>query len=452
MAYLPNTQTIRNGMLSAIGADSVDELFADIPSELKVGRLNLPDALTELEAERFIEGIAAKNKVYKTVAMGNGAYRHYIPPIVKEIASRAAFVTAYTPYQAEASQGLLQIIFEFQSMICNLTGMEAANASVYDGATAAAEAINMCKSGKRVNALVSSAAKSHVIETVATYSRAGNSTATMIPTVGGLTDIDSIASLATPNHASVYVESPNRFGLFEDVESIAAACKKAGLKLIVGVNPIALGAFRTPAEQGADIAVGEGQPLGLPLSYGGPYLGFMAAGKDMSRKLPGRIVGETVDKAGNRAYVLTLQAREQHIRREKASSSICSNEALCALTATVYLSVMGANGLRNAALTSYANAHLAARLFNEAGFARRHDGEFFNEFLTECPCEYGEVAALLGEHDILCGANVDGGILWAFTEMNTIDEIETIATLLNDCITRESVTRGSADARKAASV
>jgi len=314
-----------------------------------------------MEVSRTMKDIASHSHIFGTIFRGAGAYSHYIPSIVKSVVSKEEFVTAYTPYQAEISQGILQSIFEYQTMICELTGMDVSNASVYDGATAAAEAVNMCCERSRQVVFCSEAAHPDTISVIKTYCWAAGHELVLVPHKDGKTDWDSIASqLDKKTSACVYVQSPNFFGQLEEVEKAAELIHSVGGKLICGCNPIALGALKTPAEQGADIAVGEGQPLGMPLSFGGPYLGFMAATSAMMRKLPGRIVGETTDVDGKRAFVLTLQAREQHIRREKASSNICSNQALCAMTASVYLAVMGPEGLRRAALMCYQNAHTLA--------------------------------------------------------------------------------------------
>ena len=351
---------------------------------------------------------------------GAGAYRHYIPAIIRQVTSKEEFVTAYTPYQAEISQGVLQSIFEYQTMICELTGMDASNASVYDGATAAAEAVAMCRDRKRTRAVVSAAAHPDVIATrVRTYCYGRERRAWLAaPAEDGATDPDALRRLLDETTACVYVQQPNFFGQLEDLPALAAQVHAAGAKVIMGVNPISLGLLKTPGECGADIAVGEGQPLGMPLSFGGPYLGFMACQKAMMRKLPGRIVGQTMDAEGKRGFVLTLQAREQHIRREKASSNICSNQALCALTATVYLAAMGPRGLKQVASTCHAKAHYLAGELAKLGFALRSgDKPFFHEFLTDCPVDPAKLCAALEEQGILGGLPVDGGILWCCTEL-----------------------------------
>ena len=302
--------------------------------------------MSELEVRRAVSAMAKENRVFSTVLRGAGAYDHYIPSIVKYIPAKEEFLTAYTPYQAEMSQGILQSIFEYQTMICELTGMDVSNASVYDGATAAAEAAAMCRDRKRTVTLVSAAAHPDTINTIRTYCYGAGCEMRLVPLREGKTDLAALKDMLAADVASFYVQQPNFYGLFEDAQALGQAVHEAGAMYVMGCNPIALAIAKTPAACGADVAVGEGQPLGMPLSYGGPYLGYMATTKKHMRKLPGRIVGETVDNRGERAFVLTLQAREQHIRREKASSNICSNQALCALTAGAYMAAMGPRAWR----------------------------------------------------------------------------------------------------------
>ena len=350
--YIPNTEKEQTEMLKKSGYKDFDDLFKVIPDGLKLNReLNLPLGKSELEVSNIMEDLAGQNKVFHSIFRGAGAYDHYIPAIVKSVTSKEEFVTAYTPYQAEISQGILQSIFEYQTAICELTGMDVSNASVYDAGTAAAEAITMCKDRKRSTVLISEAANPYVRSVMETYCFGTDTPFKIIPEKDGKTDINTLKSLLADDEtiAGVYVQQPNFFGLFENLEDIADIAHEAGAKLIAGVNPIALGIMKTPAECGADIAVGDAQPLGLPLGFGGPFIGFMACTSKLMRNLPGRIVGQTTDDKGNRAFVLTLQAREQHIRREKAGSNICSNEAHCALTAGVYLAALGADGLAEVA-------------------------------------------------------------------------------------------------------
>ncbi|MBR2605596.1 MAG: aminomethyl-transferring glycine dehydrogenase subunit GcvPA [Clostridia bacterium] len=429
-SYVPSTREQRQEMLDAIGLKDFRELYRDVPQSMYLDRpLDLPEGQSELEVSRALNAMARKNRVYDAILRGAGAYDHYIPSIVKYIPAKEEFLTAYTPYQAEMSQGVLQSIFEYQTEICELTGMDVSNASVYDGATAAAEACAMARDRKRRVSLVSGAAHPDVINTVRTYSYGTNDEVKIVPVKDGKTDLDALKEMLTPEVSAVYVQQPNFYGLFEDAEALSAAAHEAGALVILGVNPIALGIMKTPRDMGADIAVGEGQPLGLPLGWGGPYLGFMATTTKHMRKLPGRIVGETTDDAGNRAYVLSLQAREQHIRREKAGSNICSNEALCALTAGVYLAAMGPAGLREVAESSMAKAHyLCSELCKLPDVKRRYDGAFFHEFLLDMP-KADEVLAALDEKNILGGLPYEGGVLWCATEKvskATLDEVVSI--------------------------
>ena len=373
-------------------------------------------SMSEIEVGRAVAAMAAKNKVFSTVLRGAGAYDHYIPSIVKYIPAKEEFLTAYTPYQAEMSQGILQSIFEYQTMICELTGMDVSNASVYDGATAAAEAAAMCRDRKRRITLVSGAAHPDTINTIRTYCYGTNDEMIVVPMKDGKTDIEALKELLKADVASLYVQQPNFFGQFEDTAAIAETVHANGSMLILGCNPIALGVMADARQQGADIAVGEAQPLGMPLSYGGPYLGFMATTTKNMRKLPGRIVGQTVDAKGERAFVLSLQAREQHIRREKASSNICSNQALCALTAGLYMAAMGPEGLKQAATQSMSKAHyLANELCKLPGVQLVYSGAYFHEFVTTLP-KADQVLKALEDNDILGGLPIDGGVLWCATE------------------------------------
>ena len=432
-SYVPSTLQERQEMLESIGLSSIDQLFSHIPDELKLkGELNLPSGMSELEVSSAMKKIAAKNVVFGSIFRGAGAYDHYIPSIVKSVTGKEEFLTAYTPYQAEISQGVLQSIFEYQTMICELTGMDVSNASVYDGATAAAEAVNMCCERSRKVVFCSAAAHPDTIAVVKTYCWAAGHELVLLPVKDGKTDLDAMASqLDKKTSACLYLQSPNFFGQLEEMEKAAEMIHSVGAKLIAGCNPIALGLLKTPAEQGADIAVGEGQPLGMPLSFGGPYLGFMAATQAMMRKLPGRIVGETADVDGKRAFVLTLQAREQHIRREKASSNICSNQALCALTASVYLATVGPDGLKQAASLCYQKAHyLAQQLCSIPGVSLRYSGTFFHEFVTDQK-DSDKLLSALEQQGILGGYPLaDGGILWCATEKNTKEEMDRVVEII----------------------
>ena len=433
-SYIPSTPAERREMLSAVGVASFRELYRDVPEEMYRPELDLPEGKSELEVARSLSAMAEKNRVFPTVLRGAGAYDHYIPSIVKYIPAKEEFLTAYTPYQAEMSQGILQSIFEYQTMICRLTGMDVSNASVYDGATAAAEAAAMCRDRKRRVTLISAAAHPDTIQTVKTYCYAAGEAVEVIPEKDGKTDLAALEAMLTSEVASVYIQQPNFYGQLEDAEKIGEAVHQAGAMYILGCNPIALAILQTPREAGADIAVGEGQPLGMPLSYGGPYLGFMATTTKYMRKLPGRIVGQTVDAAGERAYVLSLQAREQHIRREKASSNICSNEALCALTAGLYMAAMGPEGMAKAAKQSMAKAHyLAEKLCALPGVERVHSGAFFHEFVTTLP-HTAEVLSALEEAGILGGLPIAGGVLWCATEKVPKAELDRAVEIVKEVL------------------
>ena len=437
-SYVPSTMEERQAMLQAMGLSSVDELYDAIPSSVKLqGPLQIPEGLSEMEVRSKMEKLAGKNKVFPTVFRGAGAYRHYIPSIVKYIPTKEEFVTSYTPYQAEISQGVLQAIFEYQTDMCQLMDMPVSNASVYDGATAAAEGAAMCRERKRTKTLVSATAQPDTIQVMETYCQAANTELVIVPEKDGKTDKEALKELLDDTTACFYVQQPNYYGLFEDCEELGQIVHEKGAKYIMGCNPIALGVMATPGQCGADVATAEGQPLGMPLAYGGPYLGIMTCSEKMMRKIPGRIVGETTDAEGNRAFVLTLQAREQHIRREKASSNICSNQALCALTASVYLATMGPNGLRDVANLCLSKAHYAAQQISAIpGFEMVYQGEFFHEFVTSCPVCPQKVMQALEEKGILGGLPLTGDkkgqILWCVTEMNTKEEIDTLVETLKE--------------------
>lgn len=432
--YVPNTKEQRQDMLKAIGLSSMEDLFVDIPQEVRLkGELEIPQGKSELEVKREMEDLAGKNRVFRTIFRGAGAYRHYIPAEVTSIISKENFLTAYTPYQAEVSQGILQSIFEYQTMICDLTGMDASNASVYDGASAAAEGVAMCRERKRAKALISGATSPYVIQTIQTYCHGNGMEMEVIPEKDGKTDWEKLKARLDSGTACVYIQHPNFYGNLEDAKEIGELTHEAGAKFVMGVNPISLGMLKTPAEYGADVAVGEGQPLGLPLAFGGPYIGFMACTDKMMRRLPGRIVGQTKDRNGKTGYVLTLQAREQHIRREKASSNICSNQALCALAVTVYLSSMGNEGLREAALQSASKAHYLSKELETIGYHTENQGTFFHEFVTTSKVSAKETLDALEAQGILGGYPLDEHrILWCCTEVNTKEEMDDVIRILKE--------------------
>ncbi len=434
-SYVPNTNEERQEMLKACGYESFDDMFSVIPDDLKLkDALNLPEGKSELETRRVISAMADKNKIFPHIFRGAGAYNHYVPAMVKSVLSKENLQTAYTPYQAEISQGILQSIFEYQTYICELTGMDVSNASVYDGANAAAEALSMCYGRKQKKAVVSGAANPYVLETIKTYTFGNDMEVVIVPpTADGLTDIEGIKAAVDANTASVYIQQPNYFGNVEDAAAIAEIAHAEKAKFIMGVNPMTLALLKTPREYGADIAVGDGQPLGLPLGFGGPYVGFMATTQKLMRNLPGRIVGQTHDANGNIGYVLTLQAREQHIRREKASSNICSNQALCALAVGVYLSTMGNKGLKEVATQSISKAHYLANGLVEAGLTLENKGEFFHEFVTTSDVPAEKILAALEAEDILGGYPLDDKrILWCCTEMNTKAEMDDVVRIVKE--------------------
>ena len=435
-SFIPSTKEERLEMLKAVGLSDYRDLYKDVPEQmyLEDGMLNIPSGMSEMEVSRAVSAMAEKNRVFSTVLRGAGAYDHYIPSIVKYIPAKEEFLTAYTPYQAEMSQGILQSIFEYQTDICELTGMDVSNASVYDGATAAAEAVAMCRDRKRRLTLVSGAAHPDTINTIRTYCYGTGDEMVVVPVKDGKTDMDALKSLLNGEVASVYVQQPNFYGLFENAEAIGRAVHENGSLYILGCNPIALGIMKSPRDMGADIAVGEAQPLGMPLSYGGPYLGYMATTTKLMRKLPGRIVGQTVDAKGERAFVLSLQAREQHIRREKASSNICSNQALCAMTAGLYMSAMGPKGLAQAAGSSMAKAHyLAEELCKLPGVSMAYSGDYFHEFVTVMP-KAEQVLTALENADILGGLPVAGGLLWCATEKVSKAQLDKAVTVVREVL------------------
>ena len=431
--YIPGSRDEQQKMLEFCGLTGFGDLYRDIPEAVLLkGELNLPSGMPELKVRQTLEKIASDNVHYQHVFRGAGSYRHYIPEIVSEITGRREFLTAYTPYQAEISQGVLQSIFEYQTAICSLTGMDASNASVYDGATACAEACEMCHERKRSKIIVSGTVDPKILSVVRTYSFGRDAEVCVISEKNGETDPEALRAALTPDTSCVLIQQPNYYGIIEQADIIAEMAHEAGAKLIMSVNPVSLAILKTPAEYGADIAVGEGQPLGIPMGSGGPYIGFMAATSKMMRKLPGRIVGQTEDVNGKRGYVLTLQAREQHIRREKASSNICSNEALCAMRVSIYLAAMGPEGLREAARQCVSKAHYLKDRLVEAGLSLAYDKPFFHEFVTSCS-KPDRLLEELEKQGILGGLPLgDGRILWCATEMNTREEMDQVAGIAKE--------------------
>jgi glycine dehydrogenase subunit 1 len=416
-------------MLRTIGVGSIGELFADIPSRHRTPALDLPPALSEPELRRELSEIAARNRPAGEMPcfLGAGAYHHFIPSVVNHVISRGEFATAYTPYQPEISQGTLQTIFEFQSLICELTGMDVSNAGMYDGASASAEACLMASAitGRGRLALLSTL-HPHYQATVRTYA-AGRGLAVDV--------MEPVDAALSAEHACLVLQQPNFFGYLEDAAVLAGKARAAGALCVVAADPIALGLFRPPGDYGADIVVAEGQSLGIPLSFGGPYLGIFAAREKYVRQMPGRIVGRTADGEGRTGYVLTLQTREQHIRRERATSNICSNEQLVALAATVYLCALGKQGLRRVGELCYHKAHYAAAAIAALpGYSLPVGGIFFKEFVVRCPRPPREVNAALLERGIIGGLDVsdriENGMLLCVTEMNSREEIDGLVAAL----------------------
>ena len=427
--YFPHTEADIKGMLEHIGIKSIDELYAEVPEQVRLKKdYDLPEAKSELEIRQFFAGLAAKNKQLTCFA-GAGAYDHYTPAAVPQIVSRSEYLTSYTPYQAEISQGTLHYIFEYQSMMAELTGMDISNASMYDGSTATAEAVLMAVASakKARKVLVSETVDPKILAVIRTYAHFHGVDIEMVKATDGATDkADLDSKLADGGVAGVLVQQPNYFGVVEDYTGFADATHAAKALFIMNSVAADLAVLRTPGEWGADIAVGDGQSLGLPMSFGGPYVGYMCCREKLMRKMPGRIVGMTKDSRGQRAFVLTLQAREQHIRREKATSNICSNESLMALFVTIYLSLMGKQGLKEAAELSYAGAHyLMDRLVATGRFKPAFDRPFFNEFCVRYAGDVDELQKRFIDNGILGGVKVaPDTIMFAVTEKRTKEEID----------------------------
>lgn len=434
--YILNTESQKHEMLTEAGFSGIEDLFSGIPESIRLKRrLDIPEAMSEMELAAHMRELAGKNCNTADYAcfLGAGAYDHYIPSIVNHILSRQEFYTAYTPYQPEISQGTLQAIFEYQSMICMLTGMDVANASMYDGASALAEAASMaCGALKRTGILASAGIHPESREVLKTYSRFNGNQVTEFGCRDGKADLEELEGALTPDTAAVILQTPNFFGIIEEVGKIAELVHKNKSLLIVSCDPISLAILKPPGELGADIAVGEGQPLGSPLGFGGPYLGFFAVRSELMRKMPGRIVGETVDRNGRRAFTLTMQTREQHIRREKATSNICSNQALNALAATVYLTAMGREGLKKVAALCARKAHYAYMELIKTGlFSPVFNAPFFKEFAVRYRGDISKLNRGLLKERILGGYDLGGRYgelkncwLLAVTEKRTKEEID----------------------------
>ena len=437
--FIPNTQEDQQAMLAKTGAKDIQELLAQIPEPLRYPALNLPQALTEAELTAHLHTLAAKNKPLKNF-IGAGMYEHFIPAAVPALSSRGEFLTAYTPYQAEASQGTLQTIYEFQSCMCALTGMDVATASHYDGATAMTEAaLAACRITGRKEIIISTLLHPHYKEVLQTYTRhMGIAVAEAKVQQNGTLSIKELQAQLSDKTACFVLPTPNFLGNLEDAQAVSEAVHAAGALLVAVVNPISLGVVQTPGEYNADFAVCEGQPLGNPVSFGGPGLGVLTAKKAYVRQLPGRLVGIAQDKDGKRAFVLTLQAREQHIRREKAASNICSNEALCALNAVIYLTLLGPQGLQEVAELNLERAHQLADLINTVpGFKAGTGAAFFNEFVVTCARPAKEVVAALEAQGIAAGYDLGrlcpqmaNCLLVCATELRTESDLQDYAKAL----------------------
>jgi len=443
MQYISNTPADRKEMLKVVGVPTFKELLSDIPKDLIISGLNLPSGISELELLAHLRRTGQKNTHSDRAIsfLGAGNYDHYIPPIVNTLATRGEFITAYTPYQPEASQGTLQTIYEFQSLICRLTRMHVANASMYDGASSLAEAALLAlRTTDRRRILVSEMLHPESIETLETYLANIDSEIVMIPQRGGLMDQGFLEKSMSRDVALLVFQTPNFLGYLENAKVLVQLASTNGALTLVSVNPLSLAVVMPPGEYGADIVVGEGQPLGNPISYGGPHFGFFATTKELLRRIPGRLCGMTEDLDGKRAYVLTLQAREQHIRREKATSNICTNHALCALKATIFLSVLGGEGFRRLGELNVERSHRAlerlSRLKEVAVFS---DAPFFNEFTIRIQKNPSRLAKSLAKHRVIGPLHLDrfgkkwqGHYLVAVTEQRTDDDIERLVKAIKD--------------------
>ncbi|HLH71896.1 MAG TPA: aminomethyl-transferring glycine dehydrogenase subunit GcvPA [Chloroflexota bacterium] len=455
MNYAPATPAERARMLERIGVTSTADLFADLPSDSRRTHLDLPTALSEIEVSQLLRDLAEQNSdlQHHPSFLGAGAYSHYIPSVVNHVISRSEFFTSYTPYQPEVSQGTLQTIYEFQSLICLLTGMEVANASMYDGASALAEAAIMAANlTNRGTVLLASSVHPEYWAVVRTYVQ-GLNMHLLADSVGrdGTLDKTVLQRELSEDVACVVVQYPNFFGSLEDLAVIAEMAHQAGALLVVVVNPLALGLLTPPGALGADIVVGEGQPLGIPLSFGGPYLGILATREQFIRNIPGRIVGATTDTEGQRGFVLTFQTREQHIRREKATSNICSNEALCALASTVYLSYLGKQGLRQVAELCVQKAHYLARQITAIpGFRLAFNGPFFHEFAVRCPVSPEVLNRRLLGQGIIGGyalgrvyPDLSDALLLCTTELTRRKDMDSLVAVFREtALTPSTVQRG----------
>lgn len=434
--YFPHTDEDLKAMLEKSGVKSLDDLYADVPESIRFRQdYNLPEALSEIELRRLFESMAELNEPLTCFA-GAGIYDHYAPSVVQNLIERSEFLTSYTPYQAEISQGTLHYIFEYQSMMAELTGMDISNASMYDGATATAEAVMMAfaNAKKATKVLVSETVDPKTVRVVETYAKYHGIDIVMVAKKDGVTDRDDLCKkLAEGGVAGVVVQAPNYFGIIEDFTGFADAAHEQKALLIINSVAADLAVLKTPAEWGADIAVGDGQSLGIPMTFGGPGVGYMCCTEKLIRKMPGRIVGMTQDNRGQRAFVLTLQAREQHIRRQKATSNICSNQSLMALYVTIYLSVMGRQGLREAAELSYGGAHYLCEELTATGLCHlTYNQPFFNEFCVSFDdMNVDEILEVCADWNIAAGVKIDDKTLMlAVTEQRTREEMDDLVNII----------------------
>lgn len=433
--YFPHTDGEIKDMLKVAGADSFDGLYADVPEEIRFrGEYNLPEAMSEIEVRRFFEKLGRENK-HLTCFAGSGVYDHYCPAIVNRIVQRSEYLTSYTPYQAEISQGTLHYIFEYQSMMAELTGMDVSNASMYDGTTATAEAAMMAIAATKKcdTVVVSETVDRKILDVVKTYAHFHGFKVVMAAERGGVTDKDDAGrKLAGGCVAGIIVQQPNRYGNVEDYAGFADMAHANKGLLIMNCVAADLAVLKTPGEWGADIAVGDGQSLGIPMQFGGPYVGYMCCTEKLIRKMPGRIVGMTKDNRGQRAFVLTLQAREQHIRRQKATSNICSNQSLMALFVTVYMSVMGKQGVKEAAELSYAGAHyMFDQLVRTGHFKPTFGQQFFNEFCVDYDGDVDALQQKFVDNGFMGGVKMgEHTIMFAVTEQRSKEEIDNLIKLI----------------------
>ena len=434
--YFPHTLSDLQAMLARVGVDSLDGLYADVPEEIRFwGDYQLPSEMSELEVRHLFEQLGSMNRPLTCFA-GAGVYDHYTPSVIPNLLSRSEFLTSYTPYQAEISQGTLHYIFEFQTMMARLTGMDVSNASMYDGTTATAEAMMMTVAAgkKQSTVLVSETIDPKTLEVLKTYAHFHSINLQLLPEENGVTSLSALSSQLSTQEgvAGVIVQQPNRYGIVEDYSGFADEIHEHKALFVVSSVIADLALLKTPAEWGADIACGDAQSLGVPMQWGGPYVGYMCCTEKLIRKMPGRIVGQTVDSRGQRAFVLTLQAREQHIRRQKATSNICSNQSLMALWVTVYCSLMGRQGLKDAARLSFAGAHyLCERLVATGRFSLVYRQPFFNEFVVRYDGDTDALQRRFVEHGIFGGVKVaDDQIMFAVTEKRTKEEIDKLVGLV----------------------